>query len=189
MTTKADIRRARVEELLATASTLTALQRRFVIAYLTQDGPRPSATQAYRDAGGTARHADRAAYRLRWHPAIVAAIDEYFHAQEMGAREVVARLSQQARAEYSHYLRHKLDSAGRPLLWVDLDAMIGDGNAHLIKGYKYDRDGRLVVEFHDAQQALVHVGRFHGLFKDVSTVTLDVSNLSDEELDELADSL
>jgi hypothetical protein len=76
----------------------------------------------------------------------------------MQADEVLARLAEQARAEYASYLND--DGT------VDLQRMIEDGKAHLIKGTKWDRHGNLVVEFHDAQAALVHIGRHLKLFTD-----------------------
>jgi hypothetical protein len=159
-------RRARVTDHLTKAQrNLTTLQRRFLIEYLSQ--LRPNAAQAYRDAGGTADNAEKAAYKIRHHPNVVQAIDEYFHAQEMSAAEVVARLSQQAGAGYAAYLT--VSSADQ--LQVDVGRMLAEGMGHLIKGVKQGRDGEQIIEFYDAQTALVHVGRYHGLFTDNTDLT------------------
>ena len=158
---QAQRRKTVTERLATTLHTLTTLQRRFLIEYLSQ--LRPNATQAYIDAGGTATHADRAAHKIRHHPNVVQAIDEYFHAQEMSAAEVVARLSQQAAAGYADYLTATEDG----LVEVDLARLIAEGNGHLIKKIDWKQvagAGVQVVEFYDAQTALVQVGRYHNLF-------------------------
>lgn len=164
-------RRSEVTGQLSTISALTAFQRRFLIEYLSQPGP-ANATAAYIAAGGTAKHADRAAHQLRHSERVVAAIDEYFHHQEMSAREVVARLSQQAKAEYGRYL--KWDAVTREAT-CDLERLLADGLGHLIKKIGYERTGAdsaaQVVEFYDAHTALVDVGRYHGLFKDKTDLT------------------
>lgn len=74
----------------------------------------------------------------------------------LSANEVLARLAEHARAEYSAYLTAE---------GVDLDRMIADGKRHLIKGFKETAFGR-IVEFYDAQAALVHIGKHHKLFTD-----------------------
>ena len=77
---------------------------------------------------------------------------------QMDADEVLIRLGEQARAEYSQYLQ----SDGT----VDLQQLIKDGKAHLVKKTKWDKDGRLEVEFYDAHSALVDIGKHLGLFKE-----------------------
>lgn len=157
-------RRYHVEAQMQTVSTLTPLQRRWLIEYLSQTGT-PNATQAYIDAGGTAQNPGKVAYKIRHHPDVIAAIDEYFHAQEMSAREVVARLSEQAAAVYGQYLHYDPE---RGEIYCDLEQLLADGYGHLIKKVGYDRTGTesavQVVEFYDAHTALVDVGKYHGLF-------------------------
>ena len=82
---------------------------------------------------------------------------------KMGADEVLVRLAEQARAEYGAYLCK--DGT------VDLERMLADGKAHLIKGTKWDRLGNLVVEFYDAHAALVDLGKHLGLFTERVDVT------------------
>lgn len=74
----------------------------------------------------------------------------------MSADEVLTRLAEQARAEQSRYL-----TPGG----VNLEMLIRDGKGHLVKGIKETKYGR-DVEFYDAQAALVHIGKRHGLFSD-----------------------
>lgn len=73
---------------------------------------------------------------------IAAALEE----KAMTAEEALARLSEQARAEYAEYLTDEGT--------VNLTQLLDDGKGHLIKGYKRDRKGNLIVEFYDGQTAL-----------------------------------
>lgn len=54
--------------------------------------------------------------------------------------------------------------------YVDLAALEREGKMHLVKGIKNTKDG-LVVEFYDAQAALVHIGKYHALFTEKQEVT------------------
>lgn len=149
----ADARRLEgIEERLAVVSGLSAMQRRFVIRYLFHG----NATQAYKEAGYTGKNPRQSGSRLRHNPKIQVAIDEYFHQEEMSAREVIARLSQQARAEYAAYF----DQKGR----VDVARLVADGRGHLIKAIYNTKWGQR-VEFYDAFSALAKVGEFHNLFR------------------------
>jgi len=102
--------------------------------------------------------ARKSASRVFARPEVQAYIAERIAERAMTADEVLARLAEQARAEYAPYLL----SSGT----VDLERMLADGRGHLIKGIKWDRGGNRIVEFHDAQAALVHLGRHHKLFTD-----------------------
>ena len=115
-----------------------------------------NATEAAKRAGYSPRTARSQGQRLLTNVDIQAEIKARTAEKAMQADEVLARLAEQARAEYASYLND--DGT------VDLQRMIEDGKAHLIKGTKWDRHGNLVVEFHDAQAALVHIGRHLKLF-------------------------
>lgn len=174
-------RRGRMETAVnGVVSSLSAMQRTFLVEYLLTG----NATRAAEAAGYA--HPDKQGPRLRHNDKIQAAIDEYFHQQEMSAGEVIARLSQQAKAEYGRYLRW---DPQRSEVVCNLEALLADGLGHLIKKVGYERTGSetavQVVEFYDAHTALVDVGRYHGLFKDSVNLSVDVTRLSDEELDEL----
>lgn len=151
---------AQLEEKL---QALTTLQRRFVVNFLSGT---TNVTQAYRDAGGTAKHADRAAHVMRWLPNVQAVISAYLQQQEMGVIDVIARLSEQARAGYAEYL--KTDTLGK--VTVDLPALLAAGKGHLIKGVKETRYGQ-VIEFYPADAALDRLMRYHGAYNDKVTVT------------------
>jgi len=91
-------------------------------------------------------------------PEVKALVEQRIAEKAMAADEVLLRLAEQARAEQSEYLR----SDGN----VDLERLLGDGKGHLIKGTSWDSKGNLVISFYDAQAALVHLGKYLGLFTD-----------------------
>lgn len=145
-----------VTEALSVVSTLTRMERVFLIHYLAGE----TKTEAARIAGyGTP---EKQGSRLSKNPKIKAAIEEYFHEQEMGARELIARMSQQARNEASQYIL----ANGT----VDLQAIIQDGKQHLIKGTRYDARGNLIVEFVPAFESQVKIGELHGIWKQSTKV-------------------
>lgn len=75
----------------------------------------------------------------------------------MSREEVLARLTEQARAAYCVYIR--------PDGSTDLERMAADGKMHLIKRIRPTPSGE-VVEFYDAQKALELLGRYYDLFPD-----------------------
>jgi len=85
-------------------------------------------------------------------------IERRLSEKAMTANEVIARLAEQAQAQYSDYIS--------PDGTVDLGRLLEDGKGHLIKKTKHNKDGKLEVEFYDAQSALVHIGKIHSLFTD-----------------------
>ena len=115
-----------------------------------------NASEAARRAGYAERSAHVQGARLLNNDKVKAEIERRLAELKMSTDEVLLRLAEQARAEYSAYIN---DNGT-----VDLARMLKDGKAHLIKGTKWDRHGNLVVEFHDAQAALVHIGRHLKLF-------------------------
>lgn len=86
---------------------------------------------------------------------IKAEIDARLTELKMSADEVLLRLAQQARGEHSAYLL--------PNGTVNYGAILEDGKGHLIHKVKQTKHGS-EVEFYDAQAALVHIGKAHGLF-------------------------
>ncbi len=88
---------------------------------------------------------------------IKAEIEKRIAELAMSADEVVSRLGEHARGEWSEYL----DEFGS----LKIKDLIADGKGHLIKGIKQTQWGRL-VEFYDSQAALVHLGKTHGVFID-----------------------
>jgi phage terminase small subunit len=151
------------------------LQRRFLVEYLSAE--KPNATAAAERVGY--KTPNKQGPRLLQNPKIRAAIDEYFHAYEMSAREVIARLSDQARGSLGDFL--DIGSDYEPTL--NLGKARREGKLHLLKKFKQKKvtyvnkdDEETVtewieVELHDPQAALVHVGRYHGLFTDKTDIT------------------
>lgn len=118
-----------------------------------------NATRAYMAVYGCSYDAARInASKLLTNANISEEIERRLKQSAMSANEVIARLAEHAKAEYTEYI----DDTGH----VDIARMKEDGKGHLIQGTKWDRDGRLVVEFPNSQTALVHLGKFHSLFTD-----------------------
>lgn len=153
----------------------TPRERQFVKEYLrTWSAVKAAGACGYSRPSGSA-------HRVFNKPAVQAYLKERLAELSMSPDEVLARLAEQARAAYSEYLQ--------PDGSVDLERMLADGKAHLIKGTKWNREGRLIVEFYDAQAALVQLGRAHGLFVDRqdTTVNLPVTLVEVERTVEGAD--
>lgn len=98
-------------------------------------------------------------------PQIREAIDARMRESAMSAAEVLYLLSEHARGTFDDVL----DARGR----LDVGRLRDRGKMHLIKKWKMRRivaeQSEIIeteVELHDAQSALVHLGRFHKLFTD-----------------------
>lgn len=180
--------RERAEQRVNTVSNLSPKQRTFLIEFLTH-GNRTRAAKA-----ADYSHPEVAGSRLAKSEKIRNAIEEFFHEEQMGAAEAVQRLSQQARADYSQYLFFEPISQ---TIMIDMERLLKDGKGHLIKKIGWARTGQdsaeQVVEFYDAAQALVHVGRYHNLFNEkqsnvhltLDLTQLDYSKLTDEQVEAL----
>jgi hypothetical protein len=119
-------------------------------------------------------------------PAVAAQVEERLEDAAMTADEVLARLSDQARNPASEFFR--VDPNGRP--YVDLQGLLDAGWGHVVKGIKMTEFGS-VVEFFDAQAALIQIGRHHKLFTDRvehdGSVEIEgVAEALDKKLEELA---
>ncbi len=98
---------------------------------------------------------------------IQAAIKDRLNELQMGADEVLVRLADQARFDPLQFVcKYELNDGQRVRQYVgiDLDALKAAGLGGVVKGIKYDRSGRLVVEFHDSQAAQQLIGQHHKLF-------------------------
>lgn len=164
-------------------TTLTAKQQRFLNFYLTCW----NATHAARLADYA--HPNKQGPELIKQPHIAAAIQERVTEEAMSADEVLSRLSQQARAEYGAYIKVVDRLNGTRELGIDVDALVADGKGHLIRKISWTRSGDQIIEFYDAHSALVDIGRYHALFKDGVNLNLDLSGMSDDELNDLDGSL
>ncbi len=139
---------------------LTNKQKAFIEEYLRCW----NATEAARRAeyqGNDATLASVGCENLR-KPKIASRIQQRLAAKVMSADEVLSRLAEQARVDIGPYM----DEDGN----LDIGLLKRDGKTHLIKRYEKTKAlaglERVRVETYDAQAALVHLGRHHGLFKD-----------------------
>lgn len=96
------------------------------------------------------------AARLIANDNIKAEIEQRVAEKAMTANEVLMRLAEQARGDYSQYLTP---------YGVDMNGLIADGKQHLVKGMKPGQFG-MTIEFHDAQAALQLIGKHYKLFVD-----------------------
>lgn len=133
---------------------LSNKQRVFVEEYLRTW----NATEAARRAG----YSEKTAYSIGQEnlkkPEVKAAIEARIAEKAMSADEVLLRLADQARSTMADFI----NDAGE----VDLRTAKDNGKLHLVKSYTVTDKGTERVELYDAQAALVHLGRHHGLFVD-----------------------
>lgn len=165
---------------------LQGRQKEWVLHFLAD--PERNATEAARKAGY--KDPQQSGYENSHNTKIRQYIREHFLDRWLTAEEVTAQISEIANVGYAPYLRY--DQAKKELT-LDLEQLLADGLGHLIKGVTYVRTGMdtavQVVEFFDAYKAKVDMARIHGLFKDNLSVNLDLSRLSDEELEKLDSTL
>jgi hypothetical protein len=168
---------------------LTPRQQRFVDAYLeTWNKTAAAAAAEY-------AHPGQAGYRLYKVPEIRAAIDERMKQLAMPGEEVVARLTGIARSNIGDFYqiaerRYKHKVTGEEVVEVyatlDLAEAKKRGLMWLVKSHsKSDRGER--IELYSAYDALIQLGKMHRLFReDATNLNLDMSDLSDEEVERIA---
>lgn len=140
---------------------LSAKHQQFVEEYLRCF----NATRAYQAVYPTVGRLTAASngYRLlRENPEIDEYVQQRLSETAMSKNEVLMRLAEQARGVHNDYIQE--DGT------IDIAQMVKDGRAHLIKKISYTK-GRKEYEFHDAQAALVQLGKHHKLFVDRQEVT------------------
>lgn len=98
--------------------------------------------------------------------------------RQLSADEVLARLSDMARADMRDFVKPIEVGNDRVVVMVDLGKALAEGKSHLIKKVKYNAQGGLEIELHDSQAALEKLGRHHKLFTD--KVEIDDTGLTDE---------
>jgi len=142
-----------------------------------------NATQAAREAGY--KFLGKSGPRLRNLPKIQAIVEDALRGPVMSREEALARLSSQARAEYTDFFT--------PTGELRLRELLESGLGHLIRKIRHIPivsggevvDERLEVEFYDAQTALIHVGKFYKLFTD----RLESENALDRALADALDAI
>lgn len=126
-----------------------------------------NATEAARQAGYA--HPGSQGHSLLKIIEIDAEIKQRISEKAMSANEVVTRLAEHARGDIANGL--KIDGT---FTMVDITKLKELGLTHLIKKFKQTKTG-VELEFYDAQAALVHLGKVHGLFVDRQEVASDVT--------------
>lgn len=150
--------------------TLSNKQRMFVEAYLQTW----SGAEAARRAGY--KHPDRLAYMQLRKLEVQEAIQQRLKETAMQTDEVLARLAEQARVSVADFVRQDaigvVEENGQQVIikgvGLDWDAIQARG--HLIKSIKQTANGP-ALELHDAQAALIHIGKHLKLFTDKVEVT------------------
>jgi len=145
---------------------LTRKQRFFLEAYLKTW----NASEAARQAGY--KYPDRQGYNLLRKIEIQACLHARLSEAVMQANEVLARLAEQAQLNAAEFFRFEVNPQTGQIEIVDVNWEVFKRRGHLVKGLRWVK-GRPVVEFHDAQTALIQIGRALGLFTD----RLDVNNV------------
>jgi phage terminase small subunit len=141
-----------------------------------------NATQAAIASGSPKKSAYSVGWALLRNVEVSEVIEKRLQENAMSANEVLMRLGQQARAEYSLYI----DCNGT----VNLVKLLNDGKSHLIKSVKETKYGQQ-IEFYDSQSALNILAKHHGLLTDrikQETVNLeiDLNDLDNEQIRRLA---
>lgn len=131
--------------------TLTNRQRAFVEEYLQCW----NASLAARNSGYDGPHPDNTGFRLLRTPAVAEEVKNRLAAKTMTSEEVLMRLAEQARGVHTQFIR--------PDGSLDMRLLMESGHAHLIKSIKPSRYGD-IVEFYDAQTALINIGKHLQLF-------------------------
>jgi phage terminase small subunit len=146
---------------------LSNKQKVFIEAYLKSW----NATQAAIEAGYSQKSARVIGHENLTKPDISAEIQRRVDEVTLSANEVLARLAEHARADYKDFISVSANGD------VAVDMAKADGKTHLIKKVTQRRTIRttkdsqidetvLSLELHDAQAALVQIGRHHKLFTD-----------------------
>lgn len=111
-------------------------------------------------------------------PDISAEISRRTTENAMGADEVLSRLASHARGTIEDFVSFM--PGPYPVFTLDLDKARERNVLHLIKKLKYNDEGYPEIELHDAQAALVQLGKAHKLFTDKTEhrgeITLRVVN-------------
>lgn len=142
---------------------LTPKQQVFVDEYLKSF----NATRAAKAAGYSEHTAAQIGAENLIKPQIKAAIDQRLTESAMSANEVLMRLAKQARGSMADYVKI-IDGANVPM--IDWARAAKDGMLDNMSEIKIE-EGKITFNLYDAQAALVHLGRHHGLFINKTDVT------------------
>lgn len=141
---------------------LTNKQRQFIEHYITC----LNSAEAARRAGYSEKTARSIGSENLTKPDIQEEVQRRLAETAMTADEVIARLADQSRASLEDFV-----TIGKNGPHIDLAKARRLGKLHLLKRFRMDKDGDVVIELHDPQAALVHLGRYHALFVDKTALT------------------
>jgi hypothetical protein len=180
---------------------LKGMQLEWVLAYIAD--PKRNATEAARKAGY--KNPEQSGWENRRNPSIQAYIKEFYEQQEATAAEAVAVLSRQMRGSMRDFLVFETDEQTGEIIGptLDLKKAAAAGYLDIIKEYEEtetilrrsgDDDGIVVerrrkIKPYDAQAAADKLIRFHGGYTDNVKIKFDPSSMSDDELNDLDNSL
>lgn len=152
---------------------LTARKRAFAKYYAGE--AMFNGTLAARKAGYSYHSAGRIAIRLLSDPKVRKLIDQRFSKLSMSSDEVMIRLSQMGRGSVAPFLATTRNGE----VQIDITNPNAQENLHLIKKIKQkkriqkggeDEEPEIIIEteleLHDAKDAVVQMGKIHGLFTD-----------------------
>lgn len=132
------------------------------------NGTRAALKAGYKNGSGI----HNTASKLLRSDAIKVEVARLSRLQTIGKNEITARLSSHAKADIIDFFSPVYAEVdGVPTdeivgFRLDLNKAIEAGQTHLIRKITQDRYGKLQVELHDAQSALVQLGRKYGLWLD-----------------------
>lgn len=147
---------------------ITARERRFADAYLELWRADLAAEQA------GYKNFKRAGYKLLHREQVQEYIRQKMEEMGLPAREVVARLAQQARANVGDFIAviNTVDEkTGESIRKIEVDWDAIKERGYLVKRLAFTSKGFPVLELHDAQKALELIGKTHGIFRDITEVT------------------
>lgn len=147
------------EKTTPTLKPLSKKQQAFVEAFLiTWSGTKAAEMAGY-------KHANHIQYQLLHTPNIEAAIQSRLEEMAIAANEVIARLCEQATVNKADFFNFDTyDNGKMKMTDVKWEEIYKRG--HLIKGITYNRKGDPVLEFYDAQNALINIGKYLKLFSE-----------------------
>jgi phage terminase small subunit len=144
-------------------SGLTVKQRLLIDAYF-RNGY--NAAAAAREA--KYQHPEKQGWEQLNKPVVRAEIDRRLSELEMGAPEVVSRISDIARTSMADCIRV---GEGGESWQLDLERAQETGAIHRIKKLSYDRNGKPAIELYPADHALEMLARKHRLFVDRTEIS------------------
>lgn len=142
---------------------LTGKRKLFVDHYLGQANCNKS--EAARLAGYACPGSE--GHRLYKDTDIREAIEERLREVAIGADEILARLSEQARADMADFVSVEEGGGFR----ITLEAAERAGKLRLVKKIGFDQKGRPLLELHDSQSALLAMAKRYRLFPDRQELT------------------